>query len=177
MRQVTIPAGSDRRCAGLVALLAAFVLSACYPDLDWKELRSAEGRFKVLMPARWETTTGKGPDGITQVRYMAQTRNALFGVGYADYPDSAATHLIPTRESLLRNAKGQLSEDRELHGPAMKGRQLSLSGSAADGSPRELNVRLIARDKRLYQLAVVSKPGSLSVAELDTFFLSFEPSN
>jgi hypothetical protein len=110
------------------------------------------------------------------LRWAAQTRDALFGVGYADYPDAAAGHVAAWRESLVRNAKGEISEDRELPAGPNTGtaRALTVSGKAADGSPRELHARLIALDHRLYQLAVVSKPGALSTSDLDTFFLSFE---
>lgn len=159
----------------MLCLLALLVLAGCYPDLDWKEMRSAEGGFKVLMPARWESATGKGPDGITQVRVMAQTPNALFGVGYVDYPDGAASHIATAQDGLLHNARGRLTEDRVISSAAgTQARAVGIAGTAADGSPREIHVRLIAREKRLYQLAVVSKPGSLSIADLDTFFLSFE---
>ncbi len=159
----------------LFALVAVLLLGGCYPELDWKEMRSTEGGFKVLLPARGESATGKGADGITQVRIMAQTPNALFGVGHADYPDGAASHVAATQEGLLRNARGRLLEDRVINGPpGTQARALVITGTAADGSPREIHARLIASNKRLFQLAVVSKPGSLSTADLDTFFLSFE---
>lgn len=167
--------GLHRARTLLLALAAVLLLAGCYPELDWKEMRSAEGGFKVLMPARWEIATVNGADGITRVRVMAQTPNALFGVGYADYPDEAASHIAATRDGLLPNARGRLTEDRVINGPTgTQARAVGIAGIAADGSPREIHARLIAREKRLFQLAVVSKPGTLSSADLDTFFLSFE---
>ena len=37
-----------------IALLTSWLLLAgCYPDRDWRKLSSEEGRFQMLMPARW----------------------------------------------------------------------------------------------------------------------------
>lgn len=167
-------AGLRRSLARLAALLALFTLAGCYPDLDWKELRLPQAGFRVLMPARVEASSGAGADGIAQSRWAAQTRLGLFGVAWADYPDSAAAHLGTVQDGLVRNAGGPAEAEQSRSEAGVESRRFSVRARAGDGSGRELHVRLIARGARLYQLAVVGQPGALSEADLDTFFLSFQ---
>ena len=163
-----------RSLARLAALLVLVTLAGCYPDLDWKELRPPEAGFRVLMPARTEASSGTGPDGVAQSRWGAQTRLGLFGVAWADYPDAAAAHLGPVQDSLVRNAGGPAEAEQSRSEAGVELRRFTVRARAGDGSGRELHVRLIARGRRLYQLAVVGQPGALSEADLDTFFLSFQ---
>lgn len=155
-------------------MLAIGLLAGCYPDLDWKELRPPDAGFRILMPARVEASSGTGPDGVPQQRWAAQTPQALFGVTCADYPDTAAAHLGPIRDSLVRNAGGAALDERSVGEGSRQERSFAVQARAADGSERRLDVRLIARDRRLCQIAVVARPGALSEADLDTWFLSFQ---
>lgn len=159
---------------GALLLVLAGLLCGCSPDLDWRELHSAEGRFRVLMPARPAMASGADASGNAQTLWTAQAGAALFSVGYTDYADAAGAHLAPVREALVRSARGKLVQDADARAPR-SGRAFTIRGWAADGSDRILKVWLFPSGDRLYQLAVTGRPESAGVAEADTFVLSFKP--
>jgi hypothetical protein len=170
--------GQSRAAALLLSLL---LLSGCYADLDWRELKSTEGGFKVLMPARANENTGPmgtGAGNATLTLWTAEAAGAVFGAGYADYPDTAggaASHLATTRDGLVRNVRGKVTSEQAVRTANLHGRSLIIEGFAADGSPRVVHARLYASGRRLYELAVIARPGALTEADLEMFFSSFTP--
>lgn len=180
MRQVGIPSTRPAlaRAAKLLPLLAALLLSACSPDLDWRELNSAEGNFQVLMPGRPKMVSGPaggaGGSNATMTMWTAETGNALFGAGYTDYSDEATTHIDASRDGLVRNIRGKIIEDRDTRDGDMILRVIRLEGVAPDGAARVMHARLYASSHRLYQMAIIAKPGALTENDLETFFTSFK---
>ena len=162
-------------------LLSLLLLTSCYADLDWRELKSTEGGFKVLMPARAKETSGPmgtGAGSATLKLWTAEAAGAVFGAGHADYPGNAAAELAAARDGLARNVRGKVISDRDVRTtnlPGLSGRALTIEGFAADGSARVVHARLYASGRRLYELAVIAKPGALSAADLEMFFGSFSP--
>ena len=156
-------------------LLSLLLLSGCYADLDWRELKSTEGGFKVLMPARARETSGPATGGATLILWTTEAGGAVFGAGHADYPAGAAAQLTTSRDWLARNVRGKVTADQEAKLANLSGRAITIDGFAADGTPRVVHARLYASGQRLFELAVIAKPGAISAADLDMFFGSFEP--
>ena len=159
-------------------LLSLLLLSSCYADLDWRELKSIEGGFKVLMPARAKETSGPMGAGAGSATLTLWTAEAVFGAGHADYPGNAAAELAAARDRLARNVRGKVTSDRDVRTtnlPGLSGRALTIEGFAADGSARVVHAQLYASGRRLYELAVIAQPGALSAADLEMFFSSFSP--
>jgi len=173
--------GSSRTAAILLFLL---LLSGCYADLDWRELKSTEGGFKVLMPARVHQNAGPmgtGAGNVTLTLWTAETDGAVFGAGYADFPDTgdtaggAASQLSAARDGLARNVRGKVISEQTVHTASLPGRSLIIEGFAADGSSRVVHAHLYASGRRLYELAVIARPGALTETDLEMFFGSFKP--
>lgn len=171
MRQVVTLRG------GALALLLSLVwlLAGCYPELDWRELSSTEGRFKVLMPARPSMASGTDAAGRTQNLWTAEAGGTLYSVGYTDFGEAADTHLLTVRNAMVRSARGKLVTEADTRPPHATGRHFVIRGWAGDGSDRIVMVWLFPRGGRLYQLAISAKPDKAGTSEVDTFVLSFKP--
>ena len=162
-----------------IAALCCCVLMACSPELDWRELHADEGGFKVLMPGRATMASGpaggpaSGNAGMTTM-WTAESGHALFGAGFTDYGDDAVTHIDASRDGLARNLRGKIIEDRDSRDGDMTLRVIRLEGVASDGAARVMHAQLYASGHRLYQIAIIAKPGALTDNDLETFFTSFK---
>jgi hypothetical protein len=160
------------RRAGTHGFLVALALLAlaCSPELDWRELRSEEGRFVAVLPGKpqLEEHELSGRPGAVMHLWSARARGAVYGVGYVDQgaPDPAL--IERTRDALVANIGGRVIEDREIAAGAARGREFR-----AEGPDAVLLARVLVAGRRQYQVAVVGKKGSIDPAGVDTFFSSF----
>ncbi len=78
----------------IVALVLLGLLAACYPALDWREIRSDEGRFSVLLPSKPRIESmplsAARPEVLLH-QWSAQARKTAFAIGYAYLPPSDST--------------------------------------------------------------------------------------
>jgi hypothetical protein len=151
---------------GAVAVLAA----ACSPQLDWRELRSQEGGFVAVLPGKptLEERELSGAHGALMHMWSARSGGAVYGVGYVDAPDAGPELVARTRDALAANIAGRLVEDREFTQGAARGREFR-----AESANATLVARVLAGDRRLYQIAIVGSKGSIAPAGVETFFASF----
>ncbi|MGB5082163.1 MAG: hypothetical protein WBO23_15640 [Burkholderiales bacterium] len=154
-----------------IAILALFAL-ACSPELDWRDLRSAEGDFSALMPSkpRYEVRALEGTPPVTMHLWSARAANSLFGVGYVDYPVADGRVLERTRDALVGNIRGRLLEDVPVAQAGLRGRAF-----VAEGGDSLLRTRLLVSGTRLYQLVVLGRGASVSDADAEFFLSSFHP--
>ena len=154
------------------SLLAALLALACSLELDWRELRSTEGGFAALMPAkpRHEVRALGGAPAVTMHLWSARAANSVFGVGYADYPEIDSATLDSTRDALVKNIGGRLLEENPLVQTGLPGREF-----VAEGGTTRLRARLLVSGKRLYQLAVLGERNAVAAADIDLFLSSFQP--
>jgi hypothetical protein len=163
--------GFPRFVAGVLAApLLALLLAGCYPDLDWRTLASADGRFSVLMPARSQEESRPIAEGAVMHQWATRAEDALFAAGYADYPDAAASHLATVQAAFAAKG-GKLAAERDIQQEGLAGRAFSIE-YPGDNEP-VLSVRLLAADHRLYQMVVLSRSGKPTKDDLDMFFGSF----
>jgi hypothetical protein len=158
----------SRKAPLLVALLAL----ACSLELDWRELKSTEGGFAALMPAkpRYEVRALIGAPAVTMHLWSARAANSVFGVGYADYPGLDDAALGRTRDALVKNIGGHLLEERLLVQGGFPGRDF-----VAESGSNRLRVRLLVSGTRVYQLAVLGERNAVAAADIDLFLSSFQP--
>lgn len=156
-----------RAAVGVVALL----LLACSPELDWRELRSSDGRFTAMMPAKpsYEMRTLSGT-AVTMHLWSAHAGRSLFGIGYADHPAGDPFILDATRNALVANIHGTLIEETPLLKNELSGRAL-----VAEGGDIVLKAQLFTSGNRVYQLVVLGPQNALTAADVDLFFSSFNP--
>jgi hypothetical protein len=176
----------------LILLLGGVLLmAACSPRFDWREIKSAEGGFSILMPDRPQTTTREIDfDGRKIGMTMVSTGigPTLFAAGMAQLPpgSTGAPQLDATlawfRDALVRNIDGQtiavqpvaLSPAAALGRMVRGGQAFEARGRVGkDRRPGQLAARFHVVDDRLYQLVAVGAEGELTADALETFFSSF----
>jgi outer membrane lipoprotein-sorting protein len=145
----------------------------------WNELSSAEGRFKVLMPAppTSQTLTLETHRGIiVHHSYAARTSGMTCIVDYADLPrefadpGNANTLFDEARDQFTKNVQGKLANETVISQDGYPGREVR-----AHIFGGEAVARFYLASNRLYQLVITSPdPATRSGPEIDTFFSSFK---
>jgi hypothetical protein len=145
-----------------LATLAASLLAACAPELDWRELHWEEGRLKVLLPGK-PAKSGRevmlGGEKLAMQMLQTQMTGMAFGVAYAPLPPGNPGALLPAaRDALLRNIEGTLLTEREVavRGTGAKGREFTGEG-VVGGTPMLVAARVVAANGRFYQIVFVGR--------------------
>jgi hypothetical protein len=167
----------------LPAVAFAMLLAACFNTLDWREFKSEEGHYSIIFPgkANHEIRSLPTPFGkITMYMDSTSAGDALFGVGYADYPpDYLAKHppgmiLDQTRDALLQNIGARSFSEAPLRDDKLRGRSLHAEGRSGD-RVLALDAHLVFAGNRYYQVIVVGNAGlgRIDREGLATYFDSF----
>jgi hypothetical protein len=160
------------RSRAVIAFVALLALG-CSPELDWRELRSTEGGFSALMPARprYEVRRLSGASAVAMHLWSARAAKSVFGVGYADYIAAVDLRTLDdTRDALVRNIGGRLLEERPIEQIGLTGREF-----VAESRDVLLRARLLVSGARLYQLAVLGERNAVAAADIELFLSSFRP--
>jgi hypothetical protein len=177
--------------AFLSAIACALLLAACSPKFDWREIKSADGGFAILMPDKPQTATREiSFDGRPIRMTIASTGvgPTLFAAGVAQLPPDAVdpsridATLAWFRDALVRNIDGRASRVQPvtLSAAAAAGHVVRAGQSVEargrvgqDRRPGQLAARFLVVDDRLYQVVAIGADGELTANALDTFFSSF----
>lgn len=186
-------AGRRRAIRGALGwLVLAGLVTACSPEFNWREIRSLEQGFSVLLPARPASMTREiDLDGLKVDMTMTGARvdRALFTVGAvrlettaADLSDTHAKALSAMRIAMLRN----LGAEPQSGAPVRVG-LLDLSGSARGsvdaisvvargvmaGEPVLMQAVFVAYREQLWQAVAIVAPAQTLQARtmLDSFRL------
>lgn len=165
-----------RTCLPVVAL--AFLLLACSPKFDWRQVRGTPVPFTVLLPAKPATVTR--PVELAGIKVdmtmtAAEIDGVTFAVGAAILPDAAAVPaaLSSMKAGLARNINGSVRRET---GAGTGPLELEATGRRAPDAPELLLLaRFFASDARVYQVVVLGPSSKLARDEADTFFSSFKP--
>ena len=179
MRQVS-PAFSVARCLALLALFVS-VLTACSPKYNWREAHGEKIQFTVLLPAKPASFTRQiDLDGlpVSMTMTAAEIDGVTFAVGAAELADAAQTPkaLEAMRTALLNNIGGTPTAATIPGKPGVDRSVDVVAAGVARGQPMRLMARLLARDKRIYQVLIVGPEKSIETEHAETFFTSFAPS-
>jgi hypothetical protein len=161
------------------AACAALAMLGCTPKYDWREVRSTDAQFTILMPAK--PTTLARPinlDGVqvTMTMTAAEVDGVTFAVGSVQLPDAAAAQaaLSKMKTALVKNINGSIKHEK----PSAKSEPVPTIDIEADGNrngqPYLLVARFAAKDKRAYQVIVVGREKAVSREAADTFLASFK---
>jgi hypothetical protein len=154
------------------------MLAGCYPDLDWREVSSAEGGYAVLLPAKPERASREVAIGGRRLLLnMASVRKEgmAFGVAYAALPAATADLdklLADARDALVRNIGGHLTTDHTLYIGGHPAREFVAEGTA-EGEPMRLAARVLATNDRFYQVVFVGRGKRGAESEVSMFLESF----
>lgn len=179
---------SNRSVFNIALLSTVFILAACSPKFDWREIRSNDAPYAVAMPSKPNTVTRQIDLNGTQVAMtmtVSTVDGVTFAVGSAELPDAtqAQVSLNSMKTALVKNIVGTVKEEKVLtmpHGTA--GGQLAVTeiqalgaaGANGDDQIRLLFARFVAKDKRVYQLVVTGAEKVVKRELVDTFFSSFK---
>jgi hypothetical protein len=167
--------------AGGAALGAALLLCGCFNDLDWREFRSADGRYAASMPGKvvHERRTLTTPAGSVTMQMDSTTvGSTVFGVGYADYPGDYLARTRPdevasnVRDALVKNIGGRGATESPLADTRHPGQRIHAEGRSGDRF-LSLDAQLVFSGNRFYQVVAIGETGRVSKEDLDLYFASF----
>lgn len=176
----TMPARIPAHLGAILALTLSLGLAGCYNELDWREVASTQGRYRIVMPAKPQEQTrtlNSAAGAVPMTMISARAANWMFGVAYADYPGGdAQQHIDAQRDALVRNISGHVTSEKIETTGGMSTRVLTAEGRTGE-TIVILRARFVADGARLYQIAAVGARGGVPETELDTFFSSFKLQN
>jgi hypothetical protein len=162
----------------LTVLAAACVFVACSPKFDWRDYRSADAPYNALFPGKPSTHTRSiDLDGMQVEMTMtaAEVDGNTFAVGSATLADAskAPAALSAMKTALINNISGTATPAAT---PAVtSGNSIEIEASGMqNGKPVLLVGRFLAREKRIYQVIVLSKEKQVSRENIDMFMGSFK---
>jgi hypothetical protein len=157
------------------------LLCGCFNDLEWREFRSAEGRYAASMPGMvtHEKRSLVTPAGtVTMHMDSATVGGTSFGVGYTDYPGDYLARIKPdaiasgVRDALVKNIGGRNATESPLASGRHQGRTIHAEGRAGDRF-LSLDAQLVFAGNRFYQVVAIGETGKVAKNALDLYFASF----
>jgi hypothetical protein len=161
-------------------------LAACTPKYDWRQVRSTDAPYTVMLPAKPATHTRPVTiDGaeVAMVMTAAEVDGTVFAVGTAELSDAAKAHstLAAMKMAMLKNIDGQIKLDKTTASGTGTGQMtvndveaVGPSGADSKEPPRMLVARFVAKDKWVYQAIVIGQEKAMSREAVDTFLASFK---
>lgn len=166
---------------GATVLVAALMLSACSPTLNWRETRPADSGAQVLFPCKPDRFTRSvmlGGEKLQMALNSCGAGDVTYALSHAEL--ASATQLDPALKSMqaaaASNLGGPASVMAPLVIPGMTSHPITqrwaVQGKRADGSAVQQQFVVFTRGLRVYQATVVGS--SLDPVAADTFFGSLQ---
>ena len=164
----------------LLACGTGFLLCACSPKYDWREIRGEGAPYSVMLPAKpasYSRPVNIGGNKVTMTMTATEVDGITFAVGTAELPDAAtaARAVTAMKDALVNNIHGRVQREAATSNGAAADITVDASGKDPSGQARVLHARFLARDKRVYQVIVTGKEGAVPQEAVDTFLASFRP--
>ncbi len=163
----------------LALALIAMTLASCQ-TAGWKEFRSAEGSFSVMMPGTPEEqaqTIDTLAGAVDAYLFVLADEDAAYLVSYSDYPNIVVQQsnsddiLDGVRDGEAANVRGLLLSEQIISLDDYPGRELKID--TLDGKVT-IRSRIYLVNNRLYQVVVViPKDHPTSDKNIDKFLESF----
>lgn len=168
---------SGARLALLLNLLV--LLSACSPALDWREIRSADGSYTVLMPAKPASDMQKvvlAGKTVDMTMRGAEVNRVTYAVGSVQLAseDEARQAASEMQQALLRNIAARDPKSRTIAVDGLPLTEVQAGGKSPSG-PVSLAARFGSRGTRVYQAVVLGPSADFRQEAAETFLESFHP--
>jgi hypothetical protein len=166
--------------AVLAGIALTLGLSACSPRFDWREVRGTDAPFTVLMPAKPSTQARPvniGGTTVTMTMTAADVNGLTFAVGSAEFADAAqaAAALDAMKTALVRNIGGTILHEQAASAAPPPAASIRVDAIGPGGNRQQhLFARLLARDRRVYQVLVVGAEKAIERDAVDMFLDSFK---
>jgi hypothetical protein len=157
------------------------LLAGCYAAFDWREFTWNAGGFSVLLPgkpSRESREAAIGAQRLTLEVFSLRVEGAVFGVGWADLPqgldDAARARLLAdARDGLYRNVGATPGEERIVSVGGHVAREFRGEGTR-DGKALGIAGRVLATDRRFYQLLVIAPASTMGTIDVPLFLGSLK---
>lgn len=161
-------------------LLASLLLSACSPELNWREVHSTEGAYTVLMPAKPANHSRRLKlDAIEADMSLAGAEvnkvSYVVGVVTLASPGEAQQALAAMQTGMLRNIAAGTHQERSVVVDKLPMTELSAQGKAPSGQALSLRARFATRGNRAWQAVVLGPAAQVQDEAAQTFLESFRP--
>lgn len=160
----------------------AFLLAACSPQYNWREVRGTAVPFTVTLPGKPATharAINLGGQPVTMTMTAAEVDHVTFAVGTVELADAAQAEKAvgAMKTALVNNIGGTLAQEKTVVIGGAPAIAIEASGppAATGGQPRLLLARFMAQGKRAYQLVVLGSEKAGTRDAADIFFTSFKP--
>ena len=162
---MTVPAPSAARAG--CACAAAFVLVACSPALDWRDVRPAGSGLTLLMPCKPVLQERTLPLAGAPVRLSLQACSAdgqTWGIAHADVADPArvSAALVELRSSAAANLSAEPTELLPLQVPGATPQadsvRVRFDGRRPDGRAVQVQFAVFAHGTRVFQATALGEP-------------------
>ncbi|AIY39787.1 hypothetical protein LT85_0627 [Collimonas arenae] len=168
----------------LLLCACALLLAACSPKFNWREVRSKDAPYSILLPTKPSTFARPiDLDGmpLTMTMTASKVDDTVFAVGSATVPDAAKaqTALIAMKTALVKNINGTVrSEKSTAAASSTQGLSASIDieavGKTPGGKDEVLFGHFVSKDKEIYQVIVMGPEKEISRENVDTFIGSFK---
>lgn len=162
-------------------ITALFLLSACSPKYDWREVGAATAPYVIAFPSKPSSHTKKiNLDGVELAMTMvaAEVDGISFAVATAELPDAtqALVSLGAMKTAMLKNISGTIKQEKTLLIPqaAHTPGAIAVTEIEAKGPQHLLYARFLAKENHAYQLIVLGPEKSITRDVVTTFFDSFK---
>lgn len=157
------------------AVAAAGILAACSPKFDWRDFRSTDAPYTIMLPGKAATHTRTvNLDGqeVKMTMSAAEVDGTMFAVGTAELPDAAkaAQAVQAMKLAMVRNIGGTIIKEGTRNGAF----EVEARGAAANGAPLAMHGRFLAKDRRVYQVVMLGNQKHFDADTVDTFMSSFK---
>lgn len=168
----------------LLSAGALILLSACSPKFNWREVRSKDAPYSILLPTKPSTFARPVDlDGtvLTMTMTASKVDDTVFAVGSATVPDAAKAQaaLIAMKTALVKNISGTVrSEKSTAAASSASGLSSSIDieavGKTPAGKQEILFGHFVSKDKEIYQVIVMGPEKQVTRENVDTFISSFK---
>jgi len=162
----------------LATALLALALCGCDPHYNWRDYRSQDAPYAVLMPGKPATHTRAvqlGDSTVAMTMAAAEVDDVVFAVGSATLAEAAQAPaaLAAMQAALVRNIGAVITSEASAVNGAVTTISVAAQGTR-NGQPALLIGRFIAHDRRIYQVVVMGAERHFARDQAATFLDSFK---
>lgn len=147
------------------------------PPPGWQELRSQEGRFRVLFPGEPVVQQRDDPPtGLTFHQFVVSGGGRVLFVLYTDYPENEVAlkgvegMVNADRDNFVKGVQGHVTEERRIFCQEFPGRDLSITNEEG----RSYFLRMCLAGPRMYMILIGYRAGTTaSMDDVNRFRNSF----
>ncbi|MFZ6757301.1 hypothetical protein ACO0K9_08765 [Undibacterium sp. Ji50W] len=157
-----------------IILSAAIGLAACSPRFDWRETRSNDAPFSILMPGKALSDTKsmqlEGVD-VKMTMLAGEAGGVSFAVGSTKLADVGHAGLImeAMKKGMVRNVQGNADNTR-----VTPEGDVEVRGKLRNDVPVLMVGRFLIRGPWVYQIVILGPEKAVSRDVIDTFMTSFK---